>query len=885
MTMSHWTFSFLGGVEATCGTVRVNDLTGKKAGAVLALLALSPGRARPREDIINLLWPEVDFDEARDRFKQQLALLRKILEPKGVAPGSVLVTNRNQAGIAWGHQSDVALFQDRLRQAASAAEPEARTQRLREALTLYKGEFAPGFYVDVLLSERERLAALAESAKARLQALEAEDAPRPPAKFTVAIPSWSVHTQNRFFGREQERKQIPQMLEQNRLVTILGPGGTGKTRLVEELLPEMPRARLVLLSAVRSGAAIFDTIVTSLSLPHSSQNAIQRLQDAFKNKPTLLVLDNMEQLAESGGAEAVAELLETIPTLRLLVTSRIKLNLPQECVYTLAPLPQSDAVQLFVNRARLARSSFTSTPENEEAIAQLCRRLDGLPLAIELAATRIAILTPAQILERLNRRFDLLNDRRRDRQERHTSLRAALDWGWGLLCPDVQMYFAQLCVFQGSFSLEAAETVTGELLAIDHLQYLADTSFLIVENQEGSLRFRLLETLREYGREKWRADTAETLLKRHSGFFLERAKQWEGQLHGEKFAETMALFKQDYDNFVAAVDESLVSNPLCALELCQHLDSFWDYAYLKREALRYQNAALRAVQVGGLSDALDNRQWASLHDNIASAYRGVYNYGSADEHFREALSYHDKRLSVAAGEENTLARKARAGTLHNLANNLYCEKRLEEAQSNYAEAATLNRAIGNQAWLANNLNGLCHICVSRAYETDNLDRRTMLLEQGLAYAQEAVAISRALPQKFYLCYMLLAQSGALLALECDSEVLAVLAELFTLATELEHWVIVAESLVQYHQLAFRSKQWEVAAQLLGRIAKLSQQWELDLNTGQSPHLIITDSQRTVLTTTLGLESYNDLYQRGFQMSLEALPSLVAVLSLPNSPRP
>ena len=476
--------------------VHLQDLMGRKAGAVLALLALSPGRARSREEIINFVWPEVDFDEARDRFKQQLTLLRKLLEPEGIAPGSVLITTRSQAGIASGHESDVAQFQNALRRAAMTADPREKAQCFREALALYKGEFAPGFYLDVLLSERQRLAALADEAQKRLSAWETSEAAaaaEPPAVPSVPLPlvmqRRPIRTHDRFFGREDERKQIPRLLEQNRLVTLLGPGGTGKTRLMQEMQTAMPEAHLVFLSTLTNGAALPDAIVAALHLPDSSQTALARLSKAFAGKNTLLMLDNMEQLMASGGAEAVAELLETIPTVRLLITSRIKLNLPEECVCTLAPLPQTEAVQLFVNRACLARAAF-SHDENREAVAELCRRLDGLPLAIELAAARAAILAPAQILDRLTRRFDLLTDRRKDREERHTSLRAALDWGWGLLAPDVQQFFAQLCIFRGSFSLEAAETVTGEMLAIDHLHYLADASFLIVgKRREGTPTF------------------------------------------------------------------------------------------------------------------------------------------------------------------------------------------------------------------------------------------------------------------------------------------------------------------------------------------------------------------------------------------------------------
>jgi hypothetical protein len=420
-----WYFELLGGVSVHSGSQRLEDLVGKKMGALLALLALAPGRTRPREEVVDLIWPEVDFDEARNRFKQVLARLRKLLEPEGVVAGSVLVADRSQVGIATGHQSDVAEFLQHLRRAALATDPQESAQQLRAALALYLGDFAPGFYLDVLLTERQRLTVLADGAKAQLALLETTDRPSLPE----SKPMLAVRTENRFFGREDEGANLRFLLEHNRLVTLLGPGGIGKTRLARELYTSDPSAHFVALSSLRNGASIPDAIVLALALPDSKETPLARLKATFADKPTLFILDNVEQLVATGGAEAIAALLEAIPSLRVLATSRIRLDLPQECVCMLAPLQESTSLALFLNRARLSKPDLAVTETETAVISELCQRLDHLPLAIELAAARAAVLTPAQMLERLAKRFDLLADKRRDRDERHSSLRATLDWG------------------------------------------------------------------------------------------------------------------------------------------------------------------------------------------------------------------------------------------------------------------------------------------------------------------------------------------------------------------------------------------------------------------------------------------------------------------------
>ena len=837
---------------------------GKKTGALLALLALTPGRPRPREEVLDLLWPDVDFDEARNRFKQVVFRLRKQLEPEGVAPGSVLSLGRTHLGLAPGHQSDVALFEQQLRQAASTADLQKRAQHLQAALALYQGELCPGFYLDILLTERERLAMLAQGARERLAALEALG-----TAGDEGVPARKlIRTENRFFGRQSEKQHLHHLLKKHRLVTLLGPGGTGKTRLVQELQANLPGAHFVSLSTLRNGASISDTLVTNLALPDSPEPALVRLKIAFAHTPTLLILDNLEQLVESGGAEAIAQLLETVPTLQLLVTSRLRLNLPQECVCSLAPLSEGHAIALFLDRVQLAKSTFEATEENAAIIAELCRRLDGLPLALELAAARVSVLTPAQILERLSRRFDLLSDKRRDREERHASLRAALDWGWSLLAPDVQSFFARLCVFRGSFSLEAAEAITQEPLALDYIQSLVDASFVVPEAEH----FRLLETLREYGLEKLDNVARATLSHAHADYFLACTAHWRPLLNGGEFVRGIQLFKQGHENLLAAIERMVVLDPQKALTLCLNTAYYWNCTHWIRPGLAYMLQAREAAESVGISGVAI----AGCHQVLGSLYSNIRETKSALEHCRKHLTFNQQQLEeyTAAGtcdEQLFPFRRSVAGALHNLGDLYFQQDLLEAAEQHFHEAEALNTKLGNDAWRALNLHGLFRVARRRAMMAREPEERRVFFEQALCCAQEGGTLCRRTQQDYDLCYFLEAQAYLLPFFGRFEEADVLQEECLALACTLEHWHVICWLLQGYARRAEKEQRYPEAVQLHGAIAQISQRYPEVQPDKDDSHLF----PALDLPATLGQERYDAYYQHGFAASLENIKVLVA----------
>ncbi|MEJ7901138.1 MAG: NB-ARC domain-containing protein [Thermomicrobiales bacterium] len=356
-----------------------------------------------------------------------------------------------------------------------------------------------------------------------------------------------------FVGRERELREIAMLVDRPgvRLVTLTGPGGVGKTRLSLEIAKEIAArftdgVAFIDLTPVTTPERVAPTIAHVLGMREFGDRPIEdQLVDALRDRHLLLVVDNFEQVAAA--APLVSHLLARCPLIRVLATSREALRLSGEWVIAVAPLAlpapdrlpdlplESEAVRLFVDRAQAARADFALTEANAPCVIEIVRRVDGLPLAIELAAARLAHLPPATLLQRLDHRLPLLTGGARDLPERQRTLRGAIAWSYDLLPPEEQYVFRRLAVFTGGCTLEAAEAVAApeDNPGDDPLNILASlVSRSLVRQEEdvnGGPRFTMLETVREYGWEQLAATGEEqSSHDRHAAYFVdlvERADQ------------------------------------------------------------------------------------------------------------------------------------------------------------------------------------------------------------------------------------------------------------------------------------------------------------------------------------------------------------------------
>ena len=376
--------------------------------------------------------------------------------------------------------------------------------------------FTLGLLADALAlsaAERARLVSAAAAPSGPLVRPGSQEWPR---------PVWLTS----FVGRRRELAEVRRRLGQARLVTLVGPGGTGKTRLaVAAALLERGSWWFAGLDACAEPALVPRVVAAAVGVGEVAgiPLADSLLADAA-GLEGLLVLDNCEHVA-AAAAELAHDLLRVAPRLRLLATSREVLRVPGEMAWQVPALPGADAVRLFAERAALACPGFVIGPDNADAVARVCDLLDGIPLAIELAAARSRVLTPAQLAGRLGDAFELLNSGPRTAVPRHQTLRAAVDWSYGLLGADQRRVFGLLSVFRGGFDLKAAEAVCGGPVT-GPLADLVDRSLVLAEPDGPAMRYRLLEVVRQYGQARLAEHgDGDDARRRHARHYLELARR------------------------------------------------------------------------------------------------------------------------------------------------------------------------------------------------------------------------------------------------------------------------------------------------------------------------------------------------------------------------
>jgi predicted ATPase/class 3 adenylate cyclase len=557
-----------------------------------------------------------------------------------------------------------------------------------------------------------------------------------------------------FVGRDRELLEVLALLDSHRIVTLTGPGGSGKTRLALQAAAESVERYgdgvwFVSLSAVRDPQLIEPTIARVVGGPDD-------LQEFLTGKRTLLVLDNLEQLLP-GAADIVIRL-----DARILATSRSRLNVAEEQEFPVPMLPVDDGAALFTQRARQLLPGF----EPDAAVREIAKRLDGLPLALELAAARVKVLTPGQILERLGRSLDLLTSGAHDAPERQRTLRGTVEWSYQLLAAGEQRLFARLAVFAASFALEAAEAVCSAEL--DVLQSLVDKS-LLRHSDEG--RFFMLATIREFALEKLRdLPDASSLHRRSDDHFLGVAEELDAseRLAGMRdlSAESLDRFERELPNFRATL-AGLVEDGRHegALRLGAALWRFW----LNRA--QYRDAAdwLEIAPIDDATVPLDVRAAALgaaggiayyTHDDVDRAERywreglelrrvqdDAHELGAALSRlasvawrrgdFDGAIAYHKQALPLF---EQAGAEALRLTELHWLGDAYRDRGDFEEGERLLEETATRARDLGFDQQLTSTLHSLGDLSLDRRDPETALHRFTEALEYAVATASRRVQI-------------------------------------------------------------------------------------------------------------------------------------------------
>jgi len=420
-----------------------------------------------------------------------------------------------------------------------------------------------------------------------------------------------------FIGRECELAETKSRLDGTRLLTLIGPGGTGKTRLSIELGSQIlstfkDGVWLVEFAPISDPSLIMQTIASVINIREIPGTPLKGLvHDYLREKHLLLILDNCEHLVEAS-AQVADDLLHIAPNIKIIASSREALGINGETVYRVPSLSlpeQADvtkdaamgfeSVQLFVDRASAANRKFQLTDEDASFVAQICSRLDGIPLAIELAASRITVFSPEQIAKRLDDRFRLLTGGSRTALPRQQTLRALIDWSYDLLSEDERALLRRLSVFAGGWTFEAAETICNSLDVLEHLPQLINKSLVVVNDEYDETRYYLLETIRQYARDKLLENNeGERTRDRHLAYFLEMTETaMPEMLTREKELEWIRKLEIEYDNIRAAVEWCLSNDPIAAMRLVRSLTYLYVVTSYASEGHLWGEEALEKVKL------------------------------------------------------------------------------------------------------------------------------------------------------------------------------------------------------------------------------------------------------------------------------------------------
>ena len=566
--------------------------------------------------------------------------------------------------------------------------------------------------------------------------VEAEPAPRTPERPPNNLPL----ELSSFVGREKELSEVERLLEHNRLVTLTGSGGCGKTRLALAVAGELAEGFgdgvwLVELASLADPVLVPQALASTLGAREQpGRSPTETLSDYLGTKKVLVVLDNCEHLVEAC-AELAETLVQSCLGLRVLATSREALGITGEVAWPVPSLSLPDlrrlpnieglsryeAARLFVERTVAVKPSFALTEHNASAVAQVCYRLDGIPLALELAAARTKVLSVKQIADRLDDCFGLLSSGGRTAMPRHKTLHATMDWSHDLLPEGERTLFPRLSVFAAGFSLEAAESVcAGEGLerdgVLEPLSNLVDKSLVVAREEGGEARYRLLETVRQYGKEKLdKAWDEGKVRRRHAAYFLGWAERVEPGLNGPEQVGLLEELEREHGNLRVVMSWALSEGEAgIAARLGWALRRFWLLRGHQGEGRRWMEALLEQ------DIPPYPRSRVAMLAALMSHAQG--DYRACEEYAPEALT-----LSRQASDEPCAAYALTLlglGAMHRV--------EFEEAATCFEEALPLLRRFGEEQTVPLVLVWLGNLSLAQG----NRERATRMFEEALALARQ-----------------------------------------------------------------------------------------------------------------------------------------------------